>query len=533
MIALFYFSAIIRFLYFLSAMSETTALARSLVNRILTSAVYEVAYKTPLERGIILSERLNNQVFFKREDLQPIFSFKIRGAYNKIAKLEPTLGKKGIITASAGNHAQGVALSAQKLAYPATIIMPIMTPQIKIDAVKRFGAQVILHGQSFSEAYEKAQKLIKENNLTYIPPFDDEEVIAGQGTIALEIISQLSKPIEAIFVPIGGGGLAAGIAAFIKNVRPDIKVIGVQSKDSAAMQQSIVRGEILSLPHVGLFADGTAVKEVGKLTFCLCQTLLDDIILVDTDAICAAVKEVFDDTRAIVEPSGALSLAGLKQYVKKNALAGKNLIAILSGANMNFHRLRHISERTELTEQKELLLSVTIPEVPGSFLSFMRLIKDRNITEFNYRYGEPEKAHIFVGIQTSGSEDRTQALEDLKKAGLAFIDLSNNEIAKIHLRHMVGGKTQSLSKERLFTFEFPEFPGALGNFLASLPKHWNITLFHYRNHGSDYGRVLIGIDEANDGQSQFLMFAQKIGYAYQEFTEDPAYEQFLKPFSNH
>ena len=514
-------------------MPEATTLARSLVNRILTSAVYEVAHKTPLERGNIVSERLNNNIYFKREDLQPIFSFKIRGAYNKIAKLDPALARKGLITASAGNHAQGVALSAQRLSYPATIIMPITTPQIKIDAVERFGAQVILHGQSFSEAYEKAQELIKKSNLIYIPPFDDEEVIAGQGTIALEIISQLSKPIEAIFVPIGGGGLAAGIAAFIKNVRSDIKIIGVQSKDSAAMQQSITQGEILSLSHVGLFADGTAVKEVGKLTFCLCRALLDNIILVDTDAICDAIKEVFDDTRAIVEPSGALSLAGLKQYVKENALTGKNLIAILSGANMNFHRLRHISERTELTEQKELLLSVTIPETPGSFLSFTRLIKDRNITEFTYRYGEPENAHIFVGIQTNGSEDRAHTLKDLKKAGLAFIDLSHNEIAKIHLRHMVGGKTQSLQKERLFTFEFPEFPGALGNFLTSLPKHWNITLFHYRNHGSDYGRVLIGIDEADDARSEFVIFAQKIGYAYQEFTNDPAYEQFLKPFSKH
>ncbi|MCV2503731.1 MAG: threonine ammonia-lyase, biosynthetic, partial [Neisseriaceae bacterium] len=402
------------------------------IEKILTSSVYDVAEKTPLVYAKNLSERLNNNIYMKREDLQPVFSFKLRGAYNKIAQLSEEEANHGVITASAGNHAQGVALAAQKLGYRAVIVMPITTPQIKIDAVKHFGADVVLHGNSFSDAYQHAMQLIEQNNMTYIPPFDDEYVIAGQGTIAMEIISQYPKKIDAIFVPIGGGGLAAGIATFIKNIRPDIKVIGVETEDSCAMKQSIEQNEIVSLKSVGLFADGTAVKEVGKITYQICKDLLDDIILVDTDAVCSAIKDIFNETRSIIEPSGALGLAGLKSYIINNNIKDQTLITINSGANINFHRLRHVSERTDLTEKKEIILAVTIPEKAGSFLKFIQLIGNRNITEFNYRYGNKNNAHIFVGIETNSQEDIQEITQSLKNSGFATLDLSDNEIAKIH-----------------------------------------------------------------------------------------------------
>ncbi|QRN40709.1 MAG: threonine ammonia-lyase, biosynthetic [Neisseriaceae bacterium] len=500
------------------------------VKKILTSSVYDVAQQTPLVYAKNLSERLENCIYMKREDLQPVFSFKLRGAYNRISQLSKEEASHGVITASAGNHAQGVALGAQKLGYSAIIVMPITTPQIKIDAVKHFGANVVLHGNSFSDAYQHALQLIEKNNMIYIPPFDDEYVIAGQGTIAMEIISQYPKKIDAIFIPIGGGGLAAGIATFTKNVRPDIKVIGVQTEDSCAMKQSIDQNKIVSLKSVGLFADGTAVKEVGKITYQICRDLLDDIILVDTDAICAAIKDIFNETRSIIEPSGALGLAGLKSYIIDNNIKNQTLITINSGANINFHRLRHVSERTELTEKKEIILAVTIPEKAGSFLKFIQVIGNRNITEFNYRYGNRNNAHIFVGIETNSQEDIQEITQSLTRSGFATLDLSDNEIAKIHIRHMVGGKTNEVKNEQLFSFEFPEYPNALGHFLSAFQSKWNITLFHYRNHGSDYGRVIMGIDVPPQDKEEFRQFINKLDYEFLDHTHDPAYELFLSPF---
>lgn len=500
------------------------------IKKILTSAVYDVAKKTPLDYAKSLSNRLHNHIYMKREDLQPVFSFKIRGAYNKIAQLSEAEGKKGVLTASAGNHAQGVALSAKKLGYPAIIVMPLTTPQIKVDAVKEYGAQVVLFGNSFTDAYQHAMKLVAESKMTYIPPFDDEAVIAGQGTIAMEIISQYPKKIDAIFVPIGGGGLAAGIATFIKNIRPEIKVIGVETEDASAMKQSLEKNEIVTLKSVGLFADGTAVKEVGKLTFELCKEYLDDIILVDTDAISAAIKDIFNETRSIIEPSGALALAGLKAYIMEHNISEQTLIAINSGANINFHRLRHVSERTELTENREAIFAVTIPEKPGSFLKFINLVGNRNLTEFNYRYGNPNKAHIFVGMETNDLDDIQTIKQSLEDSGFKTIDLSTNEIAKIHIRHMVGGKTNQVKNERLFSFEFPEHPSALKEFLSSLQSGWNITLFHYRNHGSDYGRVIMGIDVPEEDNEAFQKFTQSVKYDFIDHTHNPAYELFLSPF---
>ncbi|MDF7675821.1 threonine ammonia-lyase, biosynthetic [Neisseriaceae bacterium ESL0693] len=497
------------------------------LTRILTSAVYDVAIETPLDYAHNLSDRLHNHIWIKREDLQPVFSFKIRGAYNKMAKLNAAQLQKGVITASAGNHAQGVALSAQKLGCNATIVMPKTTPQIKIDAVKKRGAEVVLSGESYSDAYQHAMKLVADSGLTYIPPFDDPDVIAGQGTIGLEIARQHPKPLDAIFVAIGGGGLAAGVAAFIKNVRPEIKVIGVETTDACAMQQSIQAGQRVELKDVGLFADGTAVKLVGEETFTLCRDLLDEIILVDTDAICSAIKDIFDDTRSITEPSGALALAGLKAYIARNQCTDAQLVAVASGANMNFHRLRHVSERSELTEGHEGILAVTIPEKPGSFRRFIDLIGNRNITEFNYRYGDAHKAHIFVGIQSSSNDDLQQLVHTLRQADLAVLDLTQDEIAKIHIRYMVGGRTEKVAHERLFSFEFPERPGALARFLASMQSDWNITLFHYRNHGADFGRVLVGIDVPPQDKAAFQNFLNNIGYAYQEYTDNAAYQLFM------
>lgn len=497
------------------------------LTRILTSSVYDVAIESPLDFAANLSRRINNHIYLKREDLQPVFSFKLRGAYNKMSKLTESALQKGVITASAGNHAQGVALSAQRLGCEATIVMPKTTPQIKINAVKSRGAKVVLAGVSFNDAYEHAMKLVNESGLTYVAPFDDPDVIAGQGTIGMEIVRQHAKPIHAVFVAIGGGGLAAGVAAFIKQVRPEIKVIGVQTNDSCAMKTSIAAGKRVELKDVGLFSDGTAVKLVGEETFRICRDLLDDIITVDTDAICGALKDIFDDTRSICEPAGALALAGLKAYVQQHQLHNETLIAINSGANMNFHRLRHVSERSELGEGNEAIFAVSIPERAGSFRNFVNIIAARNITEFNYRYGDDDVAHIFVGIQTADASDIAKIRADLDASQLPNIDLSNDEMAKVHLRYMVGGRTSKVQNERLISFEFPERPQALANFLNTMQSDWNITLFHYRNHGADYGRVLVGIDVPEQDNTIFAKFLDNLGYNFEEQTNNAAYQLFL------
>ncbi len=497
------------------------------LTRILTASVYDVADETPLDHARGLSKRLNNHILLKREDLQPVFSFKIRGAYNKMAKLSPEALAKGVITASAGNHAQGVALSAQKLGCHAVIVMPETTPQIKVEAVRNRGGEVVLKGTSFNDAYDHAMQLVSQSGLTYIPPFDDPDVIAGQGTIALEVIRQHPKHIDVIFVAIGGGGLAAGVAAFIKNVRPEIKVIGVQTIDSCAMKLSIEQGHRVELKDVGLFSDGTAVKLVGEQTFIMCRDLLDEIITVDTDAICGALKDIYDDTRSICEPSGALALAGLKAYIERENAVAQTLIAVTSGANMNFHRLRHVSERSELGEGNEGIFAVTIPEEAGSFLKFINVLGTRNLTEFNYRYGDDHQAHIFVGIQSAGSKDLANITKELTEAGLKNIDLTDDEMSKIHIRYMVGGRTHKVKNERLVSFEFPERPGALARFLTEMQTDWNITLFHYRNHGADYGRVLVGIDVTPESDAAFELFLESVGYPYQDQTHNAAYKLFL------
>lgn len=495
--------------------------------RILTASVYDVAAETPLEPARGLSGRLNNTILLKREDLQPVFSFKIRGAYNKMAKLSKEALACGVIAASAGNHAQGVALSAHRLGCRAVIVMPETTPQIKIDAVKNRGGEVVLKGVSYNDAYDYAMELAQKEGLTYIAPFDDPDVIAGQGTVGMEIVRQRADKIDAVFVPVGGGGLAAGVAAFIKQVRPDIKVIGVQTDDSCCMKQSIEEGRIVPLKDVGLFSDGTAVKVVGEETFRLCRELLDGVITVDTDAVCGAIKDIFDDTRSIMEPAGALALAGLKAYIAGNGVQNQTLIAVTSGANMNFHRLRHVSERSELGEGNEGIFAVTIPEEPGSFRKFIDLLGNRNITEFNYRYGNENKAHVFVGLQTAGPRDLAAIHALLNDAGLPNVDLTHDEISKIHIRYMVGGRTDKVKNERLFSFEFPERPGALARFLNHMQGGWNITLFHYRNHGADYGRILVGIDVPPADEAAFDDFLDSLGYLYQKETDNQAYQLFL------
>lgn len=510
-------------------MMQTTPFSQynDYLTRILTASVYDVAVETPLELAHNLSRRLNNRVWLKREDLQPVFSFKIRGAYNKMSKLLPEQLQKGVIAASAGNHAQGVALSARELGCQATIVMPETTPKIKIDAVRALGAEVVLSGVSYNDAYDHAMQLVAERGQTYIPPFDDPDVIAGQGTIGMEIVRQHPKPIDVVFVAIGGGGLAAGVAAFIKQIRPEIKVIGVQTNDSCAMKLSIMAGERVELTEVGLFADGTAVKQVGEETFRMCRDLLDDIIMVDTDAVCGALKDIYDDTRSICEPSGALALAGLKAYVARNQSENQTLVAVCSGANMNFHRLRHVSERSELSEGNEAIFAVSIPECAGSFRNFINVLGSRNITEFNYRYGDDDVAHIFVGIQATGVKDIQQIRAELNAAHLPNLDLSDDEMAKVHLRYMVGGRTHKAMNERLLSFEFPEQPGALSCFLNHMQTDWSIILFHYRNHGADYGRVLVGIDVPPEDEQAFDAFLYNLGYAYEEQTNNAAYQLFL------
>jgi threonine dehydratase len=497
------------------------------LQKILTAKVYDVAIESPLDIAPTLSRRIGNRVLLKREDQQPVFSFKLRGAYNKMAQLSAAERARGVITASAGNHAQGVALAAQRLACKATIVMPITTPSIKIQAVEARGAKVVLHGDTFSDAYAHALKLQKSQRATFVHPYDDPDVIAGQGTIAVEILRQWQAPIDAIFVAIGGGGLISGIASYVKRVRPEIKVIGVQPTDSDAMARSIAAGRRIKLAHVGLFADGVAVREVGRETFRICRELVDDIVLVDTDAICAALKDVFEDTRSILEPAGALSVAGLKLWCERHRFRDRTLVAIACGANMNFDRLRFVAEQAELGEEREAILAVTIPERPGSFRQFCALLGKRNVTEFNYRYADSKIAHLFVGIEVSDRHETAELLRAMHKRRIEAYDLSNNEMAKVHVRHLVGGHAPAAENEILYRFEFPERPGALMQFLNSMSRGWNISLFHYRNHGADYGRVLVGMQVPPSDKAAFHEFLGRLGYPSVEETANPAYRMFL------
>ena len=491
------------------------------------SKVYDVAKKTPLEFQPNLSARIHNRVLLKREDMQPVFSFKLRGAYNKMASLGSDVLKRGVIAASAGNHAQGVALAAKKLKCRAIIVMPTTTPAIKVNAVRARGAEVVLFGDSYSDAYVKALELEKSEQLTFVHPYDDPEVIAGQGTIAMEILNAHPEPIEAIFCCVGGGGLLAGIAAYVKAVRPEIKVIGVEAKDAEAMTESLKQGKRVMLEQVGLFADGAAVKQVGEHTFALAQQFVDEMIVVDNDAICAAIKDVFEDTRSILEPAGALATAGIKEYAKRNGLRDKTLIGIASGANMNFDRLRFIAERAEVGEKREAVLAVTIPEQAGAFKAFCRLLGERNITEFNYRYSDPKFAHIFVGVAIADPAESAKLVSDLQAQGLPTLDLSDNEVAKLHLRHLVGGHAPQAKNEVVFRFEFPEKPGALMKFLDTMGHDWNISLFHYRNHGADFGRVLVGMQVPPSDMAAFSRFLDNLGYPHWDETHNPAYKLFL------
>ncbi|HEY6044618.1 MAG TPA: threonine ammonia-lyase, biosynthetic, partial [Nitrosospira sp.] len=488
---------------------------------------YDVAVESPLELASNLSARLNNRLLLKREDMQEVFSFKLRGAYNKMVKLPSQALKRGVVTASAGNHAQGVALAAQRLGCQATIVMPFTTPQIKMQAVEARGATVVTHGDSYDEAYAHALKFAEEQQATFVHPYDDPDVIAGQGTIGMEILRQHTGAIHAIFAPVGGGGLISGIAAYVKRLYPQIKVIGVEPVDADSMYQSLLKKRRVRLAQVGLFADGVAVKQVGVETFRLCRELVDEIVLVDTDAICAAIKDVFEDTRAILEPSGALSIAGAKAYVKREGIHDKNLIAIASGANMNFDRLRHVSERAELGEHREAVMAVTIPEEPGSFKKFCAMLGAKSITEFNYRYADPKEAHVFVAVSVRDREEAAKLIGNLERSGLHTVDLSDNEMAKLHIRHLVGGRAREIKNELIYRFEFPDRPGALMKFLNSMSHHWNISLFHYRNHGADYGRVLVGIEVPPEEKAGFKAFLSQLDNHYWDESNNPAYKLFL------
>ena len=499
----------------------------ALIKKILNARVYDVAVKSPLEHMPRLTQRVGNQMLLKREDLQPVFSFKLRGAYNRMALLSEREKKAGVICASAGNHAQGVAFSAKRMGISATIVMPRSTPPIKVQAVQNMGGHVILTGDNFDEACVHAKKLEQEQGLIFIHPFDDDAVIAGQGTIGKEILEQ-QPDVSAIFVPVGGGGLVSGIAAYVKFLRPDVKVIGVEPVEAASMHDALKAGERVVLPQVGIFADGVAVRQVGEKTFALCRELLDEVVLVDTDEICAAMKDIFDDTRAVSEPSGALAIAGAKKYLSEKSLSNQCVVAVNSGANVNFDRLRHVAERAEIGELREALFAVTIPEQPGAFKKLITTLGDRNITEFNYRYASARDAQVFLGLQTPrGRAERDEVVSLLQNTGYAITDLSSDELAKSHIRYMVGGHAQGVCDERLFHFEFPERQGALLRFLNSLTSDWNISLFHYRNHGSDYGRVLCGIQVPLGDAERFLAAVTALGYVFREETQNPAYRFFL------
>jgi len=502
---------------------------QSYIKKILSARVYDVAIESPVDPMPLLSKRFGNNILLKREDLQPVFSFKLRGAYNKMMHLSPEQLAKGVIAASAGNHAQGLALAALKLDVKATIVMPKTTPAIKVDAVRSRGAKVILHGDTYDEASSYAQKLVEEKGLVYIHPYDDPEVIAGQGTIGMEIIRQVTGPLDAVFVPVGGGGLLAGIAAYIKYVRPEIKIIGVEPEDAACLKAAMDKGRRVKLAQVGIFADGVAVGQIGKETFRVIRQTVDEVITVSTDEICAAIKDIFDDTRSIAEPAGALALAGLKKHIESKGVDGQTLLAIDSGANTNFDRLRYISERTEIGEKREAILSVTIPEHPGSFKTFCGLLGKRSITEFNYRFGHRRDAQIFVGIQIStDGNDREELVHGLEEKGYPVLDLTDNEMAKLHIRHMVGGHAPAEVKEELlYRFQFPERPGALLNFLTQLGQQWNISMFHYRNHGAAYGRVLLGLQASKKDRKAVEAVLSRVQYPFTDETDNPAYVLFL------
>ncbi|MDH3526784.1 MAG: threonine ammonia-lyase, biosynthetic [Gammaproteobacteria bacterium] len=495
---------------------------------ILNSRVYEVAQETPLVEAERLSRRLGNRVWMKREDLQPVYSFKLRGAYNKIANLSDAACANGVIAASAGNHAQGVALAARKRGVKALIVMPQTTPSIKVESVRHLGARISLSGDTYDEAYKHASKLAAEKGMTFIHPYDDPEVIAGQGTVGLEILREHAGDIHAIFVPVGGGGLIAGIAACIKALQPSIKVIGVEPDEAPCMHQALKRGRRVKLKQVGIFADGVAVNQAGKEPFRIAREHVDEVILVNTDEICAAIKDVFDECRAIVEPAGALAIAGMKRYVKRTGISDVDLVAVNSGANINFDRLRHVAERAEVGEQREALLVVTIPEEPGSFRRFCRTLGKRGITEFNYRYADAQQAHVFAGVQLDGGDKERHALvRQLRRESYPVEDLTDSEIAKLHIRYMVGGRAMGLEDEVLYRFQFPERPGALLQFLTVMGRRWNISLFHYRNHGADYGRVLMGIQVPHGSRTEFKEFLNELGYRFWEESDCVAYRLFL------
>ncbi|HUQ10826.1 MAG TPA: threonine ammonia-lyase, biosynthetic [Steroidobacteraceae bacterium] len=498
------------------------------IERILRARVYDVAMESPLEAAPRLSRRVGNSIFLKREDLQPVFSFKLRGAYNKIAHLSESVARRGVICASAGNHAQGVALAARRRGIPAVIVMPQTTPNIKVNAVRDLGGEVVLHGDDYDSAYEHAQSIVRERNLAFVHPFDDPDVIAGQGTVAVEIMRQSRNEVDAIFVPVGGGGLISGIAVYAKYLNPKIKIIGVEPVDAAAMHDSMRAKKRVVLDRVGIFADGVAVRKVGEETFRLCREHVDEIVLVDTDEICAGIQDVFEDTRSIVEGAGALAVAGIKKYCALHAWEGKRIVAVNSGANMNFDVLRYVAERSDVGQAREALLAVEIPEQPGSFLKFCEILGQRAVTEFNYRYGAKERAQIFVGFAVLNKQERDEMTAKFKAAGYGVTDMTDNEMAKLHVRYMVGGHVNgNVANERLYRFEFPERKGALLNFLQAVGTRWNITLFHYRNHGSDYGRVLAGIDVPPSDTADFLDHLNVLHFSYSDETNNPAYRIFL------
>ena len=495
--------------------------------QILTARVYDVAQETPLEYAPNLSVRLNNKLLLKREDMQSVFSFKLRGAYNKMVQLSTEILAQGVIAASAGNHAQGVALAARHLGTRAIIVMPATTPQLKVDAVKARGGEVVLHGETYDDAYAYARQLEADKGLTFIHPFDDPYVIAGQGTIGMEILRQCQQPIHAIFVAIGGGGLISGIGAYVKRLRPEIKIIGVEPVDADAMNQSLKAGKRVRLSEVGLFADGVAVREVGEETFRLCQEYVDEIILVDTDATCAAIKDVFEDTRSILEPAGALAIAGAKAYVEREQITGQTLVAVACGANMNFDRLRFVAERAEFGERREAIFAVTIPEAPGSLHKFCECLGKRNLTEFSYRIADAKEAHIFIGVQIQNRADAAKLAQSFENCGFKTLDLTDDELTKLHLRHMVGGRSPLAQHELFYRFEFPERPGALMKFVGSMSPNWNISVFHYRNNGADYGRIVVGIQVPPDEMEDWQAFLDTLGYRYGDESNNAAYKLFL------
>ncbi|EQM69945.1 threonine ammonia-lyase, biosynthetic [Pseudomonas tohonis] len=506
----------------------TDSLLKGYVQKILRAPVYDVAIQTPLQPAPRLSQRLGNAVLLKREDLQPVFSFKIRGAYNRVSQLSAEQRARGVIAASAGNHAQGLALAARQLGIEATIVMPRTTPELKVQGVLARGGKAVLHGDAFPEALAHALRLAEEQGLTFVPPYDDPDVIAGQGTVAMEILRQQPGELDAIFVPVGGGSLIAGIAAYVKYLRPEVKVIGVEPEDSNCLQAAMAAGDRVVLEQVGLFADGVAVAQIGAHNFEVCRQYVDEVLTVSADEICAAIKDIYDDTRSIAEPAGALAVAGIKKYVARERCEGRTLVAIDSGANVNFDRLRHVAERAELGEQREAIIAVTIPERPGSFRAFCEALGRRQITEFNYRFHSEAEAHIFVGVQTHPENDPRDALvSGLQAQGFPVLDLTDNELAKLHIRHMVGGRADGALHERLLRFEFPERPGALLNFLNQLGGRWNISLFHYRNHGAADGRVLAGLQVPDDELHLLPGALDAIGYPWWDESDNPAYGLFV------